>query len=60
MNDGKDKVSREKDVFQIDELVYAYRVAPFTKLEQNSHFHVTKNTYVHVDINELNDILNTK
>jgi len=33
MNDGKDKVSREKDVFQIDELVYAYRVAPFTKLE---------------------------
>jgi hypothetical protein len=33
MNDGKDKIGREEDEFQIDELVYAYRVAPFTKLE---------------------------
>lgn len=51
MNDGKDEVSKGEDVFQIYELVDPYWVATFTKLEEN--------TYVHVNIDELNEVLST-
>jgi hypothetical protein len=40
-------------------LVDPYRVALFTNLKENSNFHVTKNTFVNVDVEELNDILRT-
>jgi len=49
VNDDKDEVSEGEDVFQIDELVDPYWVALSTKLEEN--------TYVHVNIDELNEIL---
>jgi hypothetical protein len=47
------------DVFQLDESVDPYRVAPSNDLEENSIFHIAKNTCVDVDIEELNDILRT-
>jgi hypothetical protein len=47
------------DVFQLDESVDPYRVAPSKDLEENSIFHIAKNTFVDVDIEELNDILRT-
>jgi len=56
VNYGKDEESRVEDVFQIDESVDLYWVSPSTKLEENSHFHVTGNTYIHVDIEKLNNI----
>jgi hypothetical protein len=31
----------------------------FLHMEENSSFYVAENIYVHVDINELNDILST-
>jgi hypothetical protein len=34
-------------------------VALSIELEENLNFHVTKNIYVHVDDDELNDILST-
>jgi len=40
-------------------LVDPYRVALFTNLKENSNFHITKNTFVDVDVEELNDILRT-
>ena len=43
----------------MDELVDLYKVAPSTKLEENSIFYVIENTYVHVDVDKLNDILST-
>jgi hypothetical protein len=51
VNDGKDEVSKGEDVFQIFELVDPYWVAISTKLEEN--------TYVHVNTDELNEVLST-
>jgi len=48
------------DVFQIDELVDAYRVAPSTNLEENLDFRLTENIFIDVDDQELNDILNQR
>ena len=45
VQDGKDKVIAEDDVFQIDELVDAYRVVSSTDLEQNLNSLVTKNVF---------------
>jgi hypothetical protein len=60
VHDGNDEVTGGgEDAFQLDELVYSYQVAPSIELEEDSIFHVTKNTYVHVDLEELNDILST-
>ncbi|KAL9336455.1 hypothetical protein Peur_070943 [Populus x canadensis] len=47
------------DVFQLDELVDPYRVALSKDLKENLIFRVPKNTFVDVDIEELNDILRT-
>jgi hypothetical protein len=59
VHDGNDEVTGGEDAFQLDELVYSYQVAPSIEFEEDSIFHVTKNTYVHVDLEELNDILST-
>ena len=45
VQDGKDKVIAKDDVFQIDELVDAYRVVSSTDLEQNLNSLVTKNVF---------------
>lgn len=49
----------ENDVFQIDKLVYAQRVAISIDFVENSNFHVAKNVFVDVDVKELNDVLRT-
>jgi hypothetical protein len=46
VQDGKDKVIAEDDVFQIDELVDAYRVVSSTDLEENLNSLVTKNVFL--------------
>jgi hypothetical protein len=47
----------EDYIFQLDELVNPYQVSLSTDLEKNSNFHVTKNTFIIVDVDELNDVL---
>jgi hypothetical protein len=59
VQDGNDEVTVEDDVFQLDELVDLYRVAPSTDLEENLNFHVAKSIFVDVDVEKLNDILKT-
>jgi hypothetical protein len=46
VQDGKDKVIAKDDVFQIDELVDAYRVVSSTDLEENLNSLVTKNVFL--------------
>jgi hypothetical protein len=46
VQDSKDKVIAEDDVFQIDELVDAYRVVSSTDLEENLNSLVTKNVFL--------------
>jgi hypothetical protein len=55
VEDGNNEVIEGDDVFQMDELANPYRVAPSIKLE-NPNFHVIKNTYIEVDVDELNVI----
>jgi hypothetical protein len=45
------------DIFQLDDLVDPYWVSPSTELKKNSNFCVTKNIFLDVDAEELNDIL---
>jgi len=59
VQEGNNKVNAREDVFQIDELVYAYRVALSTDLEENSNFHIAKNIFNDVNIEELNNVLRT-
>ena len=59
VQNGNSKVIAGDDVYQIDELVDAYRVASFTDLEEKSNFHITKNIFVNVDLEELNNTLRT-
>jgi len=59
VQEGNNKVNARDDVFQIDELVYAYRVALSTDLEENSNFHIAKNIFNDVNIEELNNVLRT-
>jgi hypothetical protein len=47
------------NVFQIDELVYSYRVISSIDLEKNSKFHVVENIIIDVDIEKLNDVQRT-
>ena len=56
VEDGNNEVIEGYDVFQMDELVNPYQVAPSIKLE-NSNFHVIENTYIEVDVDEINAIL---
>ncbi|KAL9403815.1 hypothetical protein Peur_000787 [Populus x canadensis] len=48
-----------ENIFQIDELVDPYQVAPSTNLEKNSDFHVAEIIFVDVNTEELNEILRT-
>lgn len=59
VQDGNDEVTMGNDIFQLDELVNAYRVTLYTDLDSN--FNVNENTYddADVDIDELNDVLRT-
>jgi hypothetical protein len=61
VQDVNDEVTIEDDVFQLDELVDLYRVAPSTDLEENLNFHVAESIFVEVDadVEKLNDILKT-
>jgi len=45
------------EVFQVNELVEPYRVAPSIDLEENSNFHVFDDSLVDVDAEELNVVL---
>jgi transcription initiation factor TFIID subunit TAF12 len=47
----------EDNAFQFDELVDPYRVASSNDLEDNSKFHVGENTFIDIEVEELNDIL---
>jgi hypothetical protein len=58
VKDDNDEVTAGDDVFQINKLVDTYRVALSTNLQENSNFHVVENSFVHVDIEELNDVTN--
>ena len=59
VQDGNDEVTTGNDVFELDKLVNAYRVTPYTDLEKNSNFNVNENTFNDVDVDELNDVLRT-
>ena len=59
VQEGNNKVNARYDVFQMDELVYTYRVALSTDLEENSNFHITRNIFNDVNIEELNNVLRT-
>jgi len=61
VEDSNNEVIEGDDVFQMDELVNPYRVAPSIKLE-NPNFHVIENTYIEVDVDvdELNVISSNK
>jgi len=58
VEDDKDEVIGGDDVFQMDKLVDPYQVALFTELE-NPYFCVIKNTFIDIDVDELNIILST-
>jgi hypothetical protein len=60
VQEDNDELNVVDDVFQIDELVDAYRVAPSTNLEENLDFRLTENFFIDVDDQELNDILNQR
>jgi hypothetical protein len=47
------------EVFQVNELVEPYRVAPSIDLEENSNFHVFDDTLVDVDAEELDVVLSS-
>ena len=47
------------NVFQIDELIDPYQIAPSTNFEKNSDFHVAEITFVDVNAEKLNNILRT-
>ena len=56
VKDGNDEVIRGDDVCQIDELVDLYQVTLYTKLKKNPNLCVIKNTYVDINVDELNVI----
>ena len=59
VHNSNDEVTRAEDVFQLDEWVDLYWVPASTELEEDLIFHVIEKSNIHVDINELKDILNT-
>ena len=54
---GNDEVTTREYAFQMDELNDLYTVALFIELEENLFFHVVENTYVHINADELNELL---
>ena len=59
IQDENDELIMEDDVFQLGELVDLYRVAPSNELQENSNFCIAENIFADVNIEELNDILNS-
>jgi len=57
VQDENDDSNFGDDVFQVNELVEPYRVAPSIDLEENSNFHVFDNIFVNGDVGELNVVL---
>jgi hypothetical protein len=57
VQDGNDESNMRDDVFQVNELVDPYQVAPSIDLEENLIFHILKNIFV--DVEELNVILSS-
>jgi hypothetical protein len=49
VQEGNDEVNARDDIFQINELVDAYRVASSTNLEKKSNFYIVGNIFVDVD-----------
>jgi hypothetical protein len=49
-------------VFQLNELVYSYRVALSNDLKENSNFRITDNIFVDVDVDleKFNDVLSSR
>ena len=49
VQESNDEVNARDDIFQINELVDAYRVTSSTNLEKNSNFYIIGNIFVDVD-----------
>jgi hypothetical protein len=59
VQDENEDTSVRDEVFQVNELVEPYRVAPSIDLEENSNFHVFNDSLVDVDAEELNVVLSS-
>ena len=59
VQDENEDTSVRDEVFQVNELVEPYRVAPSIELEENSNFCVSDNSFVDVDVEELNVVLSS-
>jgi hypothetical protein len=59
VQDENEDTSVIDEVFQASELVEPYRVAPSIDLEENLNFHVFNDSFVDVDVEELNAILSS-
>jgi hypothetical protein len=49
VQEGNDEENARDDIFQINKLVDAYRVASSTNLEKNSNFYIAGNIFIDVD-----------
>jgi len=59
IHDENEDTSVQDEIFQVNELVEPYRVAPSIDLEENSIFHVFDDSLIDVDAEELNVVLST-
>jgi len=59
VQDENEHTNMRDEVFQVNELVEPYRVAPSIELEENSNFQVFDDSLVDVDADELNVFLSS-
>jgi len=59
IQDENEDTSMWDEVFQVNELVEPYRVAPSIDMEENLNFHVFDDSLVDVDAEELNVVLSS-
>jgi hypothetical protein len=59
VHDENEDTSVRDEVFQVSELVEPYRVAPLIELEENLNFRVFNDSFVDVDVEELNVVLSS-
>jgi hypothetical protein len=59
VQDENEDTSVRDEVFQVNELVEPYRVAPSIELEENSNFRVFNDSLVDVDAEQLNVVLSS-
>jgi len=59
IQDENEDTSMWDEVFQVNELVESYRVAPSIDMEENLNFHVFDDSLVDVDAEELNVVLSS-